>query len=194
MSSLKTRHNDPSKVRTQTSPLQGGSEVQGPVVLWPNTLRGAYSLHLFHRAIWKWKILIESDLWLVNGGPLPMPISKYDINRSIRSQISKFSARWNLGLSNYDACHVTEGKNFYWEPIRFRYKDIKKKFRIVEIFTEPSSVSIFSDKNNFMKDEILSQHETIFNLMSKVIRGSTCFGFVLPRSAIGPEKSRHFLN
>lgn len=41
-----------------------------------------------------------------------MPISKYDINRSIRSQISKFSARWNLGLSNYDACHVTEGKNF----------------------------------------------------------------------------------
>lgn len=57
-----------------------------------------------------------------------MPISKYDINRSIRSQISKFSARWNLGLSNYDACHVTEGKNFYWEPIRFchlfhRYKE-----------------------------------------------------------------------
>lgn len=38
------------------------------------------------------------------------------------------AARWNLGLSNYDACHVTEGKNFYWEPIRYchlfhRYKE-----------------------------------------------------------------------
>lgn len=57
-----------------------------------------------------------------------MPISKYDINRSIRSQISKSSARWNLGLSNYDTCHVTEGKNFYCEPIRYchlfhRYKE-----------------------------------------------------------------------
>ena len=57
-----------------------------------------------------------------------MPISKYDINRSILSQISKFSALWNLGLSNYDACHVTEGKKFYWEPIRYchlfhRYKE-----------------------------------------------------------------------
>ena len=117
-----------------------------------------------------------------------MPISKYDINRSIRSQISKSSARWNLGLSNYD---TFTGSRF---GIAIYSIDIKKKFRIVEIFTEPSSVSIFCDKNNFMKDEILSQHGTIFNLMSKVIRGSTCFGFVLPRSAIGPEKSRHFLN
>lgn len=59
-----------------------------------------------------------------------MFISKYDINRSICLQISKFFVWWNFGLSNYDVCYVIEGKNFYWELIWYCYLFYRYKEKI----------------------------------------------------------------